>query len=608
MKKILAIFLAATMMFLLMACSNQIPADETNKNNVSQPEQTTNEDVEKPSESVGEIGDPSFSVDLDGITTLDELEVRIEEQLANAIHSLKARWEALSAEIDTYEKHVADTDKVTEYYQTVVTETEQMCIMLYEYSAAYARMILDSDMSADEKYDAIDGINDCLYEDACDEINDEIYEGLLDDMNDYFYEGILDDAQDHVDYSDWYDVCSNEYRQWYDTSSDVYDLYYDAASKIYSFYYDMAGNLYERDYERAEKLYVRFLEKIARAKNPETGKLNANAVFDTSLRTAGSIEELETVVDAHVSECVQALYAEWKALSTEVDTFEKYMDHVDAVEEFHAHIENASSQILVMICDYGAIYADLILQSGSSTKDMYRDFEDFKDCIYEDACEIVKEEIYDDLLSEIKKYYYKGIINDAKDSLKYSDWSDAHGDAYSWWSDARTEIYSDWSDTRGDLYSFYSDIRGELYSGDLDGANKELQDFRDKYSGGAANTDAVSANTNAASANSGNNAGEENDEKEGGGQESSSDGIRPEFKEAMDSYEAFYTEYCTFMKEYSENPTDISLLGKYADMLAKAEEMNEAFEAWDEGGLSNEEMEYYLDVNNRVMKMLVDVM
>ena len=85
------------------------------------------------------------------------------------------------------------------------------------------------------------------------------------------------------------------------------------------------------------------------------------------------------------------------------------------------------------------------------------------------------------------------------------------------------------------------------------------------------------------------------------------DGIRPEFKEAMDSYEAFYTEYCEFMKSYSENPTDLTLLAQYADMLAKADEMNEAFEAWDEDDLNSEELKYYLDVNNRVMQMLVDV-
>ncbi|MBQ4648518.1 MAG: hypothetical protein IJB76_05090 [Clostridia bacterium] len=419
---------------------------------------------------------------MDRITTLEDLESRIEEQLANSITSLESRWEALSVEIDTYDKYCDNSEKVSEFYQTVIAETEQMCIMLCEYSAAYARMILDSDMSADDKYDAIDGLNDCLYDDACDEIHDEIYEGILDDMNDHFYDGILDDAKDSVNYSDWYDVYSKEYNQWYDASSDVYGVYYDTSSEIYSFYYDMSSELYSRDYERAEKVYNRFLEKIAKSKGQDTEVLNPNATFDTTLRTFNSIDELEIIVDAHVSECIEALYAEWKTLSTDIDTFDKYMNSVDAVEEFHTHIENSASQILVMICNYGVSYADLILKSEASTKDMYKKFEDFKDCIYEDACEIVKGEIYEDLLTEVKKYYYDGIINDAKDSIKYSDWSDARGDTYGWWSDARGEVYGEWTDVRGDLYSFYSDIRSELYSGDIDDANDELQDFIKKYS------------------------------------------------------------------------------------------------------------------------------
>lgn len=106
----------------------------------------------------------------------------------------------------------------------------------------------------------------------------------------------------------------------------------------------------------------------------------------------------------------------------------------------------------------------------------------------------------------------------------------------------------------------------------------------------------------------GGNAG--NETKEPVQSDSSADaakGIRPEFQDAMDSYEAFYCEYCKLMKEYSQNPTDLTLLAKYADMLVKAEEMNEAFEAWDGDTLSTEELKYYLDVHNRVMKMLVDV-
>ena len=354
MKKIIAILLAVTMLLSLAACGTETP-----QNSDTQPG-TSSTDATTPPETTDKPADYSYSIDLTGVTNLEELEVRIEEHLAATIASLNSQWENLAAEIDTYEKYVKNTERVSEFYETVIAETDQMCIMLYEYSAAYARMILDSDMSADDKYDAIDGINDCLYEDACDEIKDEIYEGLLEEMNDHFYEGILDDAQDDVDYSDWYDVCSEEYSQWYDTASEVYGLYYDAASEIYSFYYDMASELYSRDYERAEKVYGRFLEKIEKAKGQGTGSANTNATFDTTLRTASSVEELETVIDAHVTECVQALWSEWEALSTDIDTFDEYMASVESIEAFHTHIEDSASQIFVMICDYCAVYAGMI--------------------------------------------------------------------------------------------------------------------------------------------------------------------------------------------------------------------------------------------------------
>lgn len=87
----------------------------------------------------------------------------------------------------------------------------------------------------------------------------------------------------------------------------------------------------------------------------------------------------------------------------------------------------------------------------------------------------------------------------------------------------------------------------------------------------------------------------------------SAEGLRPDFKEAMDSYKAFYQQYCDFMKKYQANPTDVKLLAEYPDMLAKADEMSKAFDAWDQDDLNKEELKYYLDVNNRVMQMLVDV-
>lgn len=502
MKKRGLLLILLVMLLSISACGetqkivgNDIEVEETKASTeVSEPQQSEQATVEEeqsasteqqvmPTEESNQPDEviSSFSIDIEGVSTIDELEIRIEEHLDGLLESLGSRWKTLAAETDTYDKYCDNATKVSDFYQTIADETNQMCIMLFDYSAVYARMILDADMSNEEKYEAIDGINDCLYKDACDKIHDEVYKGILDKMNDYYYDGILEDAQDETDYSEWYDVYSDEYSQWYDTGSDVYSTYYDAASDIYAFYYDLSGELYAGDMERAEKTYEKFLHKIDKAKGIGSMEgTDADANLDTAILMASSVDELEATVDAHVSECIQALRSEWAGVSQEIDTFEKYVEQIDKVEEFHTYIEDSSNQILVMICEYGVSYAELIMQSDSTSKDKYKSFEDLKDCIYEDACEQIKDDIYDGILNDIKDYYYEGIVNDAKDSVEYGDWADARSDAYSWWADARSEVYSSWSDTRGDIYNFFTDMRSELYSGDIDRANEVLQKFKEK--------------------------------------------------------------------------------------------------------------------------------
>ena len=43
-------------------------------------------------------------------------------------------------------------------------------------------------------------------------------------------------------------------------------------------------------------------------------------------------------------------------------------------------------------------------------------------------------------------------------------------------------------------------------------------------------------------------------------------------------------------------------------MLAKLEEMDAKFEAWEDSDLNNEELAYYIDVNARIQKMLLETM
>lgn len=88
--------------------------------------------------------------------------------------------------------------------------------------------------------------------------------------------------------------------------------------------------------------------------------------------------------------------------------------------------------------------------------------------------------------------------------------------------------------------------------------------------------------------------------------ETTDSGMRPEFKETMDSYEAFYDEYCDFIKKYNENPDDLSMLTEYADMMTQLTDMNEKFAAWEDEDLNTEELNYYIEVNSRITQKLLE--
>lgn len=85
------------------------------------------------------------------------------------------------------------------------------------------------------------------------------------------------------------------------------------------------------------------------------------------------------------------------------------------------------------------------------------------------------------------------------------------------------------------------------------------------------------------------------------------DGMRPEFKEAMDSYEAFMNEYCDFMNKYAgSDGTDAGMLNDYANYIDRYAQMVQDFEAWEDDELNAAEEAYYVDVQARVSKRLIE--
>lgn len=83
--------------------------------------------------------------------------------------------------------------------------------------------------------------------------------------------------------------------------------------------------------------------------------------------------------------------------------------------------------------------------------------------------------------------------------------------------------------------------------------------------------------------------------------------ISPEFKETMDSYEAFFDEYVEFMNNYDENTTDPELLMKYSELLSKEADMLQKMEAMDESDMTTAEAAYYAEVTARIEAKLATV-
>lgn len=72
--------------------------------------------------------------------------------------------------------------------------------------------------------------------------------------------------------------------------------------------------------------------------------------------------------------------------------------------------------------------------------------------------------------------------------------------------------------------------------------------------------------------------------------------IRPEVKEAIDSYEAFIDEYCDFMKKMSQTDNVITMMTEYLEYMQKLSDMGEKFDKIQEGDLTNAEIIYYTEV------------
>lgn len=83
-------------------------------------------------------------------------------------------------------------------------------------------------------------------------------------------------------------------------------------------------------------------------------------------------------------------------------------------------------------------------------------------------------------------------------------------------------------------------------------------------------------------------------------------GIRPEFKKSMESYEAFFDEYIEFMNAFKQDSTSLSMLTKYAEFMTKYEKAMSEMDKIDESELTDAEDKLFLETQLRINNKLAE--
>ena len=343
----------------------------------------------------------------------------------------------------------------------------------------------------------------------------------------------------------------------------------------------------------------------------EPAVTQAPAAYDTKDKDSivAFIVSQTEVYEAEVADNAKVLIEQ---LGNSYESFSKHQDILSAYYDNairHASVFYASVQQACI--DYYKCMASTGLGSSDDWDNALEELYDVWDDAYEDS--------YDALDDTYKNVYTacEDLIEDASDKLDYDEyyaiWEALYDSHYAEWEAMYDAHYAAWETTYDNQWAIWEGF----YDGNTDvdailkAAAEEKATKATEATTHPVETEVVTEPTETQPVET--EAPTQPPETEAPTQPTEKNntpatGIRSDFKEAMDAYEEFYAEYCEFLTKYSENPTDFTLIAKYGELLLKAEQMDAAFEKWESEDLTDEELKYYLDVQNRVMKMLVDVM
>ncbi len=183
------------------------------------------------------------------------LEAEVEADIDATVESLENDLEQLERQITSFADFRNQEDEVEAYYEQVLTETEDLCIRIREYTAEYAEVIL-SGYNSDDYYtwlEILDTFYDFVYDDVLEDLNDEIYEDLFEDLQETFYEDIIEKAANKADPAVYAEVSSAQEERHETCRTAVYSAYRNCESDILDFWADLESDLWDEDMEAAEE-------------------------------------------------------------------------------------------------------------------------------------------------------------------------------------------------------------------------------------------------------------------------------------------------------------------------------------------------------------------